>query len=342
MSKKSSNIFDLLRISTNENLHSRFITSIIEYDDNAKREFLKILNQRSINKIDENLLCKARNERKLPNNNGRVDIFISGKTGLHNGNTRIIIENKIFARDQPHQMHKYHKYLKNYDGHLFYLTLERKSPSQYSLFDKNDESIDGHSILGNYSLLSYHDLLPWLTKLDTTIDENVNDTEKANVIRIKSYIKDYIEIVKRLTLISKMIEVGYVEESNISQEDFNALLELRFWQYIEDDLCKGTEPDPKRLYSFEKIQKNHNNSSRNGSIRDYGIVVGDKRIAVTTDSKRECRLYLSKGNFIDDKWVGEKNYLEIDDKSVSTNKLENTSKMIEIAKEIIECFKSLK
>ena len=97
-------------------------------------------------KIDEDLKCKARTERTLPDNTGRVDIFISGKFGNNNDNTRIIIENKIFASDQHKQIERYFNYLHKNDNndnndnpkckkYLFYLTLEGKDPSQYSLGD---------------------------------------------------------------------------------------------------------------------------------------------------------------------------------------------------------------
>ena len=304
MATKSSNIFDLLGIKTQENYHSKFICSLIEYDKCAKKEFLKML-KKEISDIDEDLECKARTERTLPDNTGRVDIFISGKFGNNNDNTRIIIENKIFASDQHKQIERYFNYLHKNDNndnndnpkckkYLFYLTLEGKDPSQYSLGDLfGTNKISKSKVL--FAKLSYYNhILPWLEEIKKNIEPP----------KMETYISDYIEIVKNLTRVSEMVEkFEYKEGEGIEKGDYNALLELRFWQYLLPKIeIDYTKIDKRRYFSYEKILRMHHEKKKNP--RDYGIIVKEGensyiRIAVN----KNFELYLSKGYFDNDKWV---------------------------------------
>lgn len=327
MNNKSLNIFDLLGISTNENIHSRFIVSVIEYDDYAKSEFINMLNKKWTydNSIEPNLKCKARNERVLPGELGRVDIFISGKYDKYDGNTRIIIENKIFARDQYKQMARYSDFLfkkNNYNGFLFYLTLEGKSPLPCSYVDSDCK----------YSKLSYHeDILPWLNKVKV----------KTEVEKFKTYLSDYIDVVERLTDVLNMVDRGNECNNDVSQEDFNAILELRFWQYIEDQICDNLNmPDNRRLYSYEKIHKKHYQLKRDSSFHDYGIIVNGIRIAVSS-KKGDFSIYLSKGEFDGDKWSSDKIYT-FNEEKLYTNDLRNLTNMKEIADKIINEYNIIK
>ena len=331
MATKSSNIFDLLGIKTQENYHSKFICSLIEYDKCAKKEFLKML-KTEISDIDVDLECKARTERTLPDDNGRVDIFISGKFGKNNDNTRIIIENKIFASDQHKQIERYFNYLDNndnpkYKGYLFYLTLEGKDPSQYGLGDL----FGTNKIIAKLSYSNH--ILPWLEKIKKNIEPP----------KMKTYISDYIEIVENLTRVSKMIKEGkYEEGEGIEKGDYNALLELRFWQYLLSNIVKDYKTidkriDKRRYFSYEKILRMHHEKKKNP--RDYGIIVKEGensyiRIAVN----KNFELYLSKGYFDNDKWVPTEPKIT----KFRTNDFVNITKMKEIADEISKEFKGMR
>lgn len=339
MATKSSNIFDLLGIKTQENYHSKFICSLIEYDKCAKKEFLKML-KKEISDIDEDLECKARTERTLPDDTGRVDIFISGKFGNNNDNTRIIIENKIFASDQHKQIERYFNYLhKNdnndkpkYKGYLFYLTLEGKDPSQYSLGDLIEKNKISKSKVLFAKLSYYNHILPWLKGI----------IEKIEPPKMKTYISDYIEIVENLTRVSEMVEkFEYKEGEGIEKGDYNALLELRFWQYLLPEIVKDDDKiDKRRYFSYEKILRMHHEKKKNP--RDYGIIVKEGensyiRIAVN----KNFELYLSKGYFDNDKWVPTEP-TEPKITNFRTNDFVNITKMKEIADEISKEFKGMR
>ena len=81
---------------------------------------------------------------------GRIDILIES------GNNKIIIENKIHARDQPFQLVRYKKYGNN--APIFYLTLwQEQEPST----DSKKELKEGE----DYKRISYeNEILNWLEK----------------------------------------------------------------------------------------------------------------------------------------------------------------------------------
>lgn len=332
---KNTNIFDLLGISHLENFHSRFIVSVINYNNDSKRLFIEMLNKHLTNKITPVLNdTKGKNEHSLKNNLGRVDIFINDyKDKTKDGKTRIIIENKIFARDQKGQLARYSEYLETkvndtnkYKGYLFYLTLEGRKASVYSTKNSNVK----------YYILSYRNdiLANWLNKvLDLNIDE-----------KLRGYISDYIEIVNKLTLVDEMIEYEFekalklekFKDKGIEEKYFNAYLELKFWQYIENKL--NVTPDPKRLYNYEKIKKLSKNQ------RKYGIIIGNKRIYVDINTKQ---LFLSKGKFNNENknWIidSEEKDIKLKDEKeeFKTDKLLNKNRMEEIANKVVENFDKL-
>jgi len=89
---------------------------------------------------------------------GRIDIDIWDKNDFH-----IIVENKIYAKDQENQLIRYYNYGKGKRKFkLFYLTLEGDMPDEEtSCCDKESQIALKES--EDYTLLSYKvDILEWL------------------------------------------------------------------------------------------------------------------------------------------------------------------------------------
>ncbi|WP_333616345.1 PD-(D/E)XK nuclease family protein [Bacteroides pyogenes] len=111
---------------------------------------------------------------------GRIDITINI------GNRLFIIENKIYAHDQIHQLLRYDNYAKSSqkEYELFYLTLDGKNASDNSITDA----------LGNktsYAPLSYKEhILAWLYQC-------VRMAYGKPLVR--ETLTQYIEIIKKLT-----------------------------------------------------------------------------------------------------------------------------------------------
>lgn len=126
---------------------------------------------------------------KTENEGGRVDIIIE------DGNHAIIIENKIYAKDQEKQMFRYYNYgKKNFPKgfKLVYLTLEGHEPETCSLGKEDYE----------YEPISYeNDIINWL--------EDCYEAAEGKVLT-QSIIKQYCELIKQLTY--KDMDTQYKEQ----------------------------------------------------------------------------------------------------------------------------------
>ncbi len=304
-----SNIFKILGIDSKENYHSKFLVEILKSDKDAMKSFIEKLQEVvGKNKIIHSEIdkYKIKNEKKL-NENGRVDIFFSDHP---TGNTRIIIENKIYAGDQPHQLYRYHNNYNvkdNYNCVLFYLTLDRKDATNFSKMSGSGSTSKCLVKNKDYFLLSFDkEILPWLKMI-------VKDNQTPQT-RLESYIADYIQILEELTTrrakLSKMIEKNYPENEEssklnpdfISKSEFNDFLELRFWEYLENKMfiIKGLDGiSNRRLFNYKKIQKK-TDQRRYGVI--FNILDSEEQISVLVDKKGE--LSISFGRISDNnKWL---------------------------------------
>ncbi len=137
--KKAYNFFTALRIERKEFIHSKMLVAIASYNDDCKNLFFDMLaNKGDAQKINE--LRSLINIEKYPNwintehkltgrvgteirNRGRADIWLgNGKEPSY----RVIIENKIYARDRYRQLRNYFKYLTEngrVNAGLYYLCL---------------------------------------------------------------------------------------------------------------------------------------------------------------------------------------------------------------------------
>lgn len=109
---------------------------------------------------------------------GRIDIIIE------DGNHAIIIENKIYAGDQPHQLLRYNNYGKKKFPNgfiLIYLTLDGHEACKCSIGGKEFD----------YKQLSYeNNIVNWLDKCYSIADGKP---------LVRSVIKQYCELIKQIT-----------------------------------------------------------------------------------------------------------------------------------------------
>lgn len=336
-----SNIFKILGIDSKENYHSKFLVGILNNDKVAKKCFIEML-QKVVgnNKIIHSDIdkYKIKIEKKL-NENGRGDIFFSDHP---TGKTRIIIENKIYAGDQPHQLYRYHKNYNVEDGYnpvLFYLTLDGKDATNFSKMRGSTSKC----LVKNkdYFLLSYKDLiLPWLKEI-------IEHCEKSLIM----YINDYIIIIKELTweleILTQMIKEDFDKNNEvhlknsskkITEYDFNAFLELKFWEYLEGKILNIKEISGlinRRLFNHEKIQ----NSQKNSFVeREYGIIfcLSNCEDQLFVQVNKDKILSISFGRISDDnKWIP-KNEKPSHQFEKKTNVFKKEENMIKIANEIAD------
>ena len=125
--------------------------------------------------------CEKGIGKRTMESGGRLDICIESS----NGQT-IIIENKIFAGDQEHQICRYVEYLKGRGKDRFpvlYLTPDGHSPSEISTCGEENIECRRNE---DYACISYREVIvPWLEK----------SIEKLNN---KTHLKDHIETYKNI------------------------------------------------------------------------------------------------------------------------------------------------
>ncbi|MCL2609695.1 MAG: PD-(D/E)XK nuclease family protein [Treponema sp.] len=148
VSGKNFNIFNILNLTDKELIHSGIIAMLLDpkgehgMGGRFLERFLEIIAVEECAGID---LSSAVVEREKIIEGGRLDIVITAK------NKKIIIENKIHARDGENQLVKYHHH--NTGAVLLYLTLDGK-PSESA-----NELMPGT----DYRCISYGEhILKWL------------------------------------------------------------------------------------------------------------------------------------------------------------------------------------
>ena len=203
------NIFKVLGLTSSEvRLHSAFLAELLNpngdhgLEDKFLKAFLEIVIGKKANFDFDTKSAKTYVEYDIGTisedykEGGRIDILIRDRKGA-----TIIIENKIYAGDQPWQMYRYNRYAEKHcsTGNyiLLYLTLDNNKPSEEST-GKDPEF--------NYFCISYkEDILTWLKQcvgtaaLHPSIRETIsqyqtNLTEELNIMDDSSN-KDFINFL---------------------------------------------------------------------------------------------------------------------------------------------------
>lgn len=282
--KSDFNIFSQLLNPYDEvNLHSKLIYSILN-DCKFKKEFmlsfLKTTGIISDDDVSPDDLKITDVEREKAFSDGRMDLFFS--CNVKDKKYVIIIENKIFARDQYEQIDRYIEFAKQCSADIkkvFYLTLMGNAPSE-----------DSASNLDKVNLISYYnEILSWIENCI-----KISAREPA----LREVLIQYADLLEKIT--GKDVDYT-MEVTNFlleSSENFNiansiqpaiidakTYLQMMFWIKLEkslDEMFKNfpglnyrkTDRDedlgPLNLWYSETIIKNYYNNMRNSSC--YGVM----------------------------------------------------------------------
>ena len=156
------NVFSILGLQSYEvRTHSAFIGELLSptgshgCNDKLLAAFLKsvpaladfVFNTKNAEVTLEAIIGTT---NKTMTEGGRIDLLIKS------GNKVIVIENKIYADDQPNQMKRYQNFCQQYDDYrLLYLNLDGIEPSEDSTVDMVLDE--------DYHIISYsEDILCWL------------------------------------------------------------------------------------------------------------------------------------------------------------------------------------
>lgn len=236
------NVFSALNMCSDEmRLHSRLLATLFNPKANhgLGNEFLRQFLVTAI-KVDDNYITHCNEsiaERYVgevtETTGGRIDII------LEDGKHGIIIENKIYAGDQPNQLLRYYNYgVKQFGENNFklvYLTLYGSEPSSDSLGGGHFEFIK----------LSYaQDILRLLEKLG----------KPQPVKPVHHTIKDYITIIKQLT--DQDMNTEYQQKiinEAINEKNIEVTLDLlQLTKQIGDALIEKYIINPLKDIGFER------------------------------------------------------------------------------------------
>ena len=219
------NFYKVLGLSSKELIHSRFIAFLLNpksdhgCGDFFLNKFIELLNKKDANLGADNQWESIKREKG--SRNGRVDIFIKNKTSERH----IVIENKIYAIDQPRQMKRYRD--ANREAILVYLTLDGRKASSRSI---GKDKID-------YIRLSYKDdIVSWINSCSEV---------KPNC-KVSFLLTEYRELVKQLT--KKIVEDEKILP--ILTQDKET---LEIFLEIYNDVCKKTPVDDVDKFILSRI-----------------------------------------------------------------------------------------
>ena len=221
MGKHDYNIFTLFHNFSDEvNLHSNFIASLLDPNgDHYKGDlFLKLFLETC--GIDDFSIDTGR--ATVFKEFKHIDIYIS------DGKKHIILENKVYAKDQPTQIARYIEAIKkegaeDEDIYVLYLHPDGELPKENSLggykLNQNNTKLekDGSSI--NFKVISYgKEILEWIDRCKNEVS-NLTD---LNVFLLQY--KDVIEMIyDRYKRIDEMETAKFVE---IFKENYTAVSEI--------------------------------------------------------------------------------------------------------------------
>ena len=175
------NVFNVLGVQNVELSHSAFLAALLDPngDHGMQDAFLKafigsVIHGSSNLPLDTAAATVA---TEYYTGNGRIDLLITD-SNRH----AIIIENKIWAADQPAQLQRYNDYAcANYTDYLLlYLTLDGKEPTDQSKGELTD-----------YQCISYrNDIIGWLRQCAQLAFDKP---------RVRETILQYINVLQQLT-----------------------------------------------------------------------------------------------------------------------------------------------
>ena len=225
---KNYNIFKVLHFEEKETIHSAMIAAIVSHNQQSREAFFQTLKSKIVinaetpeetfekkidcliapDSIDFNSNIKGhwidtevnltesviRDGKQVSVNRGRADIWIGTNKDIEKP-YRLIIENKINAGNQYHQLRRYYRYLTGNDrinAGLFFLCVKNceyyKQQAQDSAKTFNSESGNNKDHLTEYAIITYEDdIIPWLVKVK----------ENARGVFLK-VVSDYHELVVSL------------------------------------------------------------------------------------------------------------------------------------------------
>lgn len=223
------NVFNILGLESNEvRLHSALLAELLRPNGmsgvgNAfQKAFLAILGLPENYIVDGKVSVELSIGTTTDTEGGRIDII------MEDGNHAIIIENKIYAQDQPAQLLRYTNFARDNYPHgyrLLYLTLDGKEASDDSaqgcpyqcICYKNEISkwleecarISFDRPLVRETIRQYINLIKQLTNQSMG---TLEDNKLVELVASPEHVAEYLMIINNQTAIENKIRFGFVTE----------------------------------------------------------------------------------------------------------------------------------
>ena len=273
-----------------EMMHSSVIASLLDTrgSHGQKCRFLELFlgclpeQFKSFDPSDARTACERYIGQKTEDSGGRVDICIENSSGQ-----MIVIENKIFAGDQEHQILRYVEFLRgrlrNRGGVKFpvlYLTPDGHSPSDDSTQADGMQCKCGV----DYVCISYKDVIvPWLDKCINEMEDKPHLKEHLTTYRdiIRKKVlgmdrkKDIINIIERT---EKNIKAAREISGQLDEIKIDAV--TTFWRTIKESIK-------------ESIKKN---LKEDGLCPEYCHFDANKKLMIVQDIEGLVRKYVDRPN----------------------------------------------
>ncbi|WP_257936668.1 PD-(D/E)XK nuclease family protein [Campylobacter lari] len=304
------NIFEALGVEYKENYHSKFIAYLIDphgdhYQELFANEFLKKLGRYTKAKKFKNLTAhdiESVETEACAKDNRRIDILISLKEQRY-----IIIENKLYAKDQPDQLKDYIKHIKEkVDFHENILTIylyknEDIEPSKYSLGTKNGFKINDDLIydsndkkMSYYLKLDYKWIKEWINACIGVCENKVKNNEidkkfKNDMQNVIFTLNQYKTLLTWYVAIDDYVAKNYVMEFlKSSKENLNNAIKLKDESDSKDIKYKKAKEIIREKWDeiceelvsdfFNELEKEFEKERTICGIKWFGCKLDEKRV----------------------------------------------------------------
>ena len=250
---KNFNVFSILHRESDEvKTHSAIIAELLNpYGSHSQGTlFLKLFLEKLLKEEIPKLKCgkDGLNDEYLKKFEVGVEVSFVGKNKegkteqsridilIEKDDDCVVIENKIWADDQPRQLERYHEYAtrKSENPILIYLTPYGCEPGEYTLGCLPENKV---------VCLSYRkDIIEW-------VDACIKVAEAAHIPQIKETLHQYQMTIRKLT--GKLPpEVEELNENEKLKDETIKHLQCEFWKKLKEQLA---DQNPKfQLYESDR------------------------------------------------------------------------------------------
>ncbi len=273
------NLFRVIGLTSNEvKVHSAFLADLLnpQASHGQRDKFLELFIQEFDVADFDCESAKITVEKYIGErtdiDGGRIDIDIVDKNGYH-----IIIENKIYAKDQDNQLIRYSRYGKHRcrKHKLFYLTLNGDMPDE-EISCKNGNGSIALKENEDFYLLSYHsDIVRWLELCrEKSVTRPLLRESISHYINLIKYLTNQStnqnmnqEIIKELLRPENINNLANIKEClQLAQVE----LQTQFWSCLIDGLKAKGYDISESSYSKQNVDDYYMKSQKN---KYYGIEV---------------------------------------------------------------------